>query len=134
MQSNLGKMLDRRAMLKLSFAGASALALGKGGDLLAAGDMKPTRNVLKEADSVIPGAPKIRLRTSTYQPGARNKATMKHPMICEITQGTLESKVDGELVTRAQGDIYTCKPGQVIENENRTTAVAVMRVFDLLPA
>jgi hypothetical protein len=133
MQNISGKVLDRRAMLKLSFAGASVLALGKGSDLLAA-DMKPTRNVIKEAESVIPGAPKIRLRTATFAPGASNKITMKNSMICEITQGALDGAVDGKPVRRNTGDIYTCKPGLVVENKNNGTTVAVMRIFDLLPA
>lgn len=125
---------DRRELLMLGLAGASALVLGESKSLLAASDMGLERKVIKEAESVIPGVPKIRLRVLTFQPGYKGKATMKNSMICEITRGSLESKVDGKPVTRKQGDLYTCRPGLVIENENKGKTVAVMRVLDLLPA
>ena len=51
-----------------------------------------------------------------------------------IHQGALVSKVDGQPVTRNTGDIYTCKIGQVIENENKGNTVAIMPVFHLLQA
>jgi quercetin dioxygenase-like cupin family protein len=134
MKYKSGKMHPRRAMLKLSFAAASVLALGKGSDLLAA-DMKPTKKVIKDAESVIPGAPKIRLQAITFQPGVGgSKVTMKNSMICEITQGALDSTVDGKPVRRNTGDIYTCKPGLVITNKNNGETAAVMRIFHLLPA
>ena len=139
MQGNSEKILGRRAMLKLSVAGASLLALGNGNDLLAAGT-KPTRKVIKkiikEAESVIPGVSRIRLRTRTYPPGAggNRKVTMKRSMICEITQGALDSVVDGKPVRRNTGDIYTCRRGLVLSNKNNGTTVAVMRVLDLMPA
>ena len=136
MHDNSGKMLGRRDVLELSIAGASVLAVGTASDVLAA-DIKPmTRKVIKEAESVIPGVPKIRLWTMTFQPGAggSRKITMKRSMICEMTQGALDTIVDGKPVRRNTGDIYTCKAGLVIQNKNNGTTVAVMRVFDLMPA
>jgi hypothetical protein len=118
----------------LGLAGATVLVIGEAWNMLAQGGTEPERNVIKEAESVIPNFPKIRLREMTFQPGAQSTRTMENPMICEITQGALVSKVDGQPVTRNAGDIYTCKLGQVIENENKGNTVAVMRVFDLLPA
>ena len=136
MQDNSRKTLGRRDVLELSIAGASVLALGTASDVLAAEKKPITRKVIKEAESVIPGVPKIRLRTITFQPGAggSRKITMKRSMICEITQGALDSVVDGKPVRRNTGDIYTCKPGLVLENKNNGTTVAVMRIFDLMPA
>lgn len=124
---------SRRKML-LGLASTSVLVMGTAPSGLAQNRMEPERRVIKEAESVIPGFPQVRLREVTYQPGAQAKATMKNPMICEITQGSLESKVDGQPVRRHTGDIYTCKTGQEIENENKGDSVAVMRIFDLLPS
>ena len=124
---------SRRKML-LGLASTSVLVMGTAPSGLAQNRMEPERKVIKEAESVIPGFPQVRLREATYQSGAQAKATMKNPMICEITQGSLESKVDGQPVRRHTGDIYTCKTGQEIENENKGDSVAVMRIFDLLPS
>jgi hypothetical protein len=124
---------SRRKML-LGLASTSVLVMGTAPSGLAQNRIEPERRVIKEAESVIPGFPQVRLREVTYQPGAQAKATMKNPMICEITQGSLESKVDGQPVTRHTGDIYTCKTEQKIENENKGDTVAVMRIFDLLPS
>jgi uncharacterized Zn-binding protein involved in type VI secretion len=134
MQPKSGKMLDRRAMLKLSFAGASVLALGKGSDLLAAGG-KPTVKVLKEADSVIPGYAKVRGREVTWQPGDGLKTRpMKNDMVCEMASGSLDVVVDGKPLTRNTGDVWTCRKGLMISDVNKGTTPAVMRIFDLLPA
>lgn len=136
MQDNSAKKLGRRDVLELSIAGASVLALGTGSEALAAGKKPITHKIIKEAESVIPGVPRIRLRTLTFQPGAggSRKITMKNSMICEITQGALDSVVDGKPVRRNTGDIYTCKPGLVIQVKNNGTTVAVMRIIDLMPA
>ena len=128
------KLLDRRTMLTLGLAGASVLALGKGKDLLASGH---TRRVIKEAESVIPGFPKIRLREISFPPGFNNiktPATMRNSMICEITQGWLETKQDGKPFTRKKGDIFTCTTGQVLINKVKGNTAAVMRILDLLSA
>jgi uncharacterized Zn-binding protein involved in type VI secretion len=82
----------------------------------------------------IQGFPKIRLRTVRWQPGAKTEATMKHPMVCECTEGSFESTVDGKTVTRKKGDIWTCKGTEVIVSVNKGTTPATMRAFDLLPA
>ena len=126
--------LDRRAVLMLGLAGASALVLGKGSSVLAAEEKGVERKVFKDSESMIPGFPKVRLRAITYQPGANSKATMKNPMICECTRGTLQVTQDGKTWTAKTGDIWTCREGMVEENTNKGQAVATMRVFDLLPA
>jgi len=126
--------LDRRAVLMLGLAGTSALVLGKGTTVLAAEEKGVERKVFKESESMIPGFPKVRLRSVIYQPGANSKVTMKNPMICECTQGTLEVTQDGKKWTAKTGDIWTCREGMVEENTNKGQAVATMRVFDLLPA
>lgn len=126
--------LDRRAVLMLGFAGASALALAKAPRALSAEEKDGVRRVVfKEVESMIPGFPKVRLRANTYQPGASSKATMKNSMVCECTEGTLEVKQDGRTFTAKKGDVWTCKEGIVEENTNKGKVPATMRVFDLLP-
>ena len=131
----LGKVdLDRRAVLMLGLAGASALVLGKGSRLLAAEEKGVERKVGKEVESMIPGFPKVRLREITLEPGASTKATMKNPMICECSQGTLEVIQDGKKFTAKRGNVWTCKEALVEETANKGKTVATMRVFDLLSA
>jgi hypothetical protein len=101
-----------------------------GATVIAGMDIK----VIKEAASMIPGFPKVRLREATYRPGGRSKNTMQNPMVCECSQGALDVTHDGNTFTAKQGDIWTCDTGTVEENVYNGSTVAVMRVFDLLPA
>jgi quercetin dioxygenase-like cupin family protein len=125
--------LDRRAVLVLGLAGASALVLGTGNSGVAGEATGMDIKVIKEVESMIPGFPKVRLREATYQPGGRSKNTMQNPMVCECSQGSLEVTQDGKTFTAKQGDIWTCDKNTVEENVNKGSTVAVMRVFDLLP-
>ncbi|HEY3303034.1 MAG TPA: hypothetical protein VGL70_05805 [Candidatus Binatia bacterium] len=126
--------LDRRELLMLGLAGASALVLGKGSSVLAAEAKGVNIKTGKELDSMVPGFPKVRLREFTLQAGASTKATMKNPMICECGQGALEVTQDGKTFTAKKGHVWTCKEGLVEETANKGKTVATMRVFDLLPA
>jgi co-chaperonin GroES (HSP10) len=126
--------VDRRAILLLGLAGASALILGAGDRVIAGEATGMDMKVIKEATSMIPGFPKVRLREATYQPGGRSKNTMQNPMVCECSQGSLEVTQDGKTFAVQQGDIWTCDKDTVEENVNKGSTVAVMRVFDLLPA
>lgn len=136
MKREPGKVdLDRRAVLMLGLAGASAVVAGTGGTALAQrieekGSVE--RKESKPVESMIPGFPKVRLREITYQPGASTKARMQNPMICECTQGTMEVTQDDKSFTAKKGDIWTCKVGTVEANANKGTTPATMRVFDLL--
>jgi hypothetical protein len=126
--------IDRRTLLLAGLAGASALVLGTKTRVLAGEATGMDIKVIKEAASMIPGFPKVRLREATYQPGGRSKNTMQNPMVCECSQGALEVTQDGKTFTAKQGDIWTCDIGTVEENVNNGSTVAVMRIFDLLPA
>jgi hypothetical protein len=126
--------VDRRTILLLGLAGASGLILGAGDRVLAGEATGMDIKVIKEAASMIPGFPKVRLREAAYQPGGRSKNTMQNPMVCECSQGALEVTQDGKTFTVQQGDIWTCDKDTVEENVNKGSVVAVMRVFDLLPA
>ena len=127
--------LNRREVLMLGLAGASALVLGNGRGVLAAEKKGKETKVIKDAESMIQGFPKIRLREVTWQPGgSEGERPMPNAMVCECTAGSFETIVDGKTIGRKKGDIWTCKPGQVISDINKGKTVAVMRIFDLLPA
>src|SRR5690242_15008708 len=131
---------DRRGLLGLG--AALALLFGRIGSAHAAEagakEVAPgvTVRVLKETESMIEGAPKIRLREITFAPGSTLGPTkMPNAMICEITQAPLEQSIEGQSTRTLQpGDIYACHPGMVETDVNRGSAPCVMRVFDLLPA
>lgn len=130
--------MKRRGVMVAGLAGASVLILGEGSSVLAQETKKPARTVkvIKEAESMIPGFPKVRLREVTWGPGAASEGARKMPnaMVCECTQGSFEATVDGKTVTRNKGDVWTCKEGQVISDINKGKTIAVMRIFDLLSA
>jgi quercetin dioxygenase-like cupin family protein len=130
---------DRRTLLLVSVAGATAFILGERGETFA-GQAKPPPPEVKDVDikegkpvdSMIPGFSKVRLREFTFKPGGRVKATMDNPMICECSQGTLEIDQDGKKFTAKKGHLWTCNQGTVEETVNKGKTVAVMRVFDVL--
>ncbi len=126
--------LDRRAVLMAVLAGASALVFGSNNNLFAAEDKGVERKTGKQVDSMIPGFPKVGQREITLQPGASTKATMKNPMICECSQGSLEVMQDDKKFTANKGHVWTCKEGLVEETSNKGKTAATMRIFDLLPA
>ena len=135
MKGQTGKVdLDRRAVL-LGLAGASALLMGKGSSALAQEVKGVKVKVLKEVGSLIPGFPKVQLVEAAFQPGAAlPQDTMKNPMICECTLGSLEVTQDGKTFTANKGHIWTCKVGTVEGAMNKGKTVAIMRMFLLLPA
>ena len=126
--------LDRRAVLMAGLAGASALVFGGNSNLFAAEDKGVERKTGKQVDSMIPGFPKVGQREITLQPEASTKATMKNPMICECSQGSLEVTQDDKKFTANKGHVWTCKEGLVEETSNKGKTAATMRIFDLLPA
>jgi hypothetical protein len=139
---------DRRALIFLGLAGASALVVGKASELLAgekkAGEEKASEKgvkeiakgvkdkMIQEAESVIPGYSKVRLSEMTFQPGASIKGKMPNAMVCEMTRGAVEDTIDGVKNTRKKGGIWTCKTGQEYETVNKGKTPAVMRYYDLL--
>jgi len=129
-----GTDLNRRAVLMAGLAGASALVFGSNSNLFAAEDKGVERKTGKQVDSMIPGFPKVGQREITLQPGASTKATMKNPMICECSQGSLEVVQDDKKFTADKGHVWTCKEGLVEETSNKGKAAETMRIFDLLPA
>jgi hypothetical protein len=60
--------------------------------------------VIKEAASMIPGFPKVRLREATYQPGGPSKNTMQNPMVYECSQGSFAPLLSAEGPVREDVD------------------------------
>ena len=129
--------VKRRGVMVAGLAGASALLVGRGGGAYAQpieAKGKVERKVLKPVDSMIPGFPKVRLRESTYEPGASSKGKMQNAMVCQCTQGTLEITQDDKTFTAKTGDIWTCKVGLIEASANKGNTPATMRFIDLLTA
>jgi hypothetical protein len=126
---------DRRALLRLGLARASAVILSTEGRMLAGKATGVERKVLKEVASNIPGYAKIRVRDMIFQPGASTPTnTMQNDMVCETTEGTLEATKDGHTFTAPTGTLWTCRKGSTELTANKGTTVAIMHVIDLLPA
>ena len=136
--------LDRRTAIALGLTGASAVLLGAKPAMAAAEiqgeELEPGVHwrVLNEVDSPVPGFAKVRWDHMTWQPGAKfGPSTMKHPMICEIIAGPLESHVEGhgepKDITLETGANYVCHVGMIETNVNKGTEVAVMRIVHLIP-
>lgn len=125
--------LNRRALLLLGLAGATALVVGKGSSVLAEEPKGVKVNVIAETDSRIHGVPKVQLVEVTFQPGAvLPTSKMDNAMICECTLGSLEVTLDeGKKVTMRRGGIWTCGVGTDEGVANKGTTVAIMRVFIL---
>jgi quercetin dioxygenase-like cupin family protein len=127
--------MDRRAILMLGLAGASSLLLGKTSSLMAAEEKGIERKTLKEFETMIPGFKTVRLRESTFQPGASTPVrTMSNAMICECTLGSFEITNDGRTFTANKGDMWTCRKDGTEGAMNKGTSEAIMRIIDLLPA
>src|SRR5438552_15893576 len=101
--------MDRRAVLMAGLAGASALVFGSNNNLFAAEDKGVERKTGKQVESMIPCFTKVGQRKITLQPGASTKSIMKHPMIRECIQGSLEVMHDDKNFTANQGHVCTCK-------------------------
>ena len=125
--------LDRRTVILLGLASASALALGKGSSVMAQEGVEI--KVIRDNMSMIPGFAKVQLREVHFQPGGKTAGTpMKNAMICECSLGTLEVVQEGKTFTAQTGHVWTCNAGTVEQSFNKGTTPAIMRIFDLLPA
>ena len=136
--------MDRRSAIALGIVGAvSALTMpvsavaqtysAAEGKELAPG----VRQVdLGERDSLIPAYKKVRLRDIVIQPGAQTPdREMMNDMVCHMTEGELAVRQNENHFTVKKGDVWTCSKGVNTEGtQNKGSAVAVMRIIDLLTA
>jgi hypothetical protein len=70
-----------------------------------------------------------------FSPGSGfpNEA-MKNDMICQMVEGEVWVKQGDKEFTAKMGHTFTCAKDSFEEDKNQSSAVAVMRVIDLLPA
>ncbi len=134
--------MDRRLVLGLGLA-ASTLVLPTAA---AAETYGPTEGketapgvrvvALGERDSVIPGYAMIKLRDVVIQPGAKTPDNMmKNDMVCHMTEGELSVVQNKNTFTAKKGEVWTCAKTDTTEGtQNTSTAVAIMRVIDLMTA
>ena len=57
---------------------------------------------------------------------------MKNDMLCQIVEGEIWIKQDGNEFTAKVGHVYSCVAGTVEEDKNDGATAAIMRVIDLL--
>ena len=133
--------VDRRSTFVLGLAAASAFVFAVSGVAEAAvGDETDVakgvkQKILGEGPAMIPGSKTVRLRDISFQPGSSIPAiSMKNPMVCHITEGELQITQDGKPFVAKKNFVWTCNTGTMEGATNSGSAVAVMRVTDLLTA
>jgi quercetin dioxygenase-like cupin family protein len=91
---------------------------------------------LGERDSVIPAYKMVKLRDVVIQPGAKTPDNvMKNDMLCHLTEGELSVVQNDKKFTVKKGDVWTCANADTTEGtQNTSSAVAIMRVIDLMTA
>jgi quercetin dioxygenase-like cupin family protein len=133
--------IDRRSALAIGFAGLSGLVLPEQAAAQTYGPNEGkelTQGVrqidLGERESLIPAYKKVRLRDIVLQPGGRTPDNaMMNDMLCHMTEGELAVVQNDKQFTVKKGDVWTCAKGITTEGtQNKSNAVAIMRIIDLL--
>jgi quercetin dioxygenase-like cupin family protein len=133
--------IDRRSALAIGFAGLSGLVLPEQAVAQTYGPTEGkelTQGVrqvdLGERESLIPAYKKVHLRDIVLQPGAKTPDNaMMNDMLCHMTEGELAVVQNDKQFTVKKGDVWTCAKDISTEGtQNKTNAVAIMRIIDLL--
>ena len=133
--------IDRRSALAIGFAGLSGLVLPEQAAAQTYGPNEGnelTQGVrqidLGERESLIPAYKKVHLRDIVLQPGAKTPDNaMMNDMLCHMTEGELAVVQNDKQFTAKKGDVWTCAKGITTEGtQNKSNAVAIMRIIDLL--
>ena len=76
------------------------------------------------------------LRDVVIQPGAKTPDNMMmNDMLCHMTEGELSVVQNQNKFTVKKGDVWSCAKSDTTEGtQNTGSAVAIMRVIDLMPA
>src|SRR5213082_2676867 len=86
-----------------------------------------------ETPSIIPGFKTVSMRDVIMQPGSKTMAPpMENAMICHITEGELRLDQDGKQFTAKKDFVWTCNKNTKEQASNVTSAVAIMRITDLM--
>lgn len=136
--------IDRRSAFALGLTAASTAFLAAPMSPAAAQPHGPTegrelgpgvRQVdLGDRASVLPAYKTLRMRDIIVQPGASTpEREMMNDMLCHMTEGELAVVQNDQRFTVKKGDVWACAKGISTEGtRNAGTAVAVMRIIDLL--
>ena len=133
--------IDRRSALAIGIAGLSGLVLPEQAAAQTYGPnegkelTKGVRQIdLGERESLIPAYKKVHLRDIVLQPGAKTPDNaMMNDMLCHMTEGELAVVQNDKQFTVKKGDVWTCAKGITTEGtQNKSNAVAIMRIIDLL--
>ena len=91
---------------------------------------------LGEGPSSIPAYKTVKLRDVVIQPGAKTPDNkMMNDMLCHMTEGELSVVQNEKQFTVKKGGVWTCSNGITTEGtQNKSDAVAIMRIIDLLTA
>lgn len=89
---------------------------------------------LGERASVIPAYKTLKLRDVVIQPGAKTPDNaMMNDMLCHMTEGELSVVQNENKFMVKKGDVWACAKGNTTEGtQNTSSAVAIMRIIDLL--
>jgi quercetin dioxygenase-like cupin family protein len=91
---------------------------------------------LGERASNIKAYAMVKLRDVVIQPGAKTPDNvMKNDMLCHMTEGELSVVQNEKKFTVKKGDVWTCANADTTEGtQNTSSAVAIMRIIDLMAA
>jgi hypothetical protein len=86
-----------------------------------------------QVPSMVPGVKTVQLREVIFQPKSHFESrSMPNPMICHIVEGELRIIQDGKETKAPKNFVYTCNTGMREEDFNEGSAVAIMRIYDLI--
>ena len=85
-------------------------------------------------ETMIPIYKKVSMRDNIYQPGASTSgASMANDMVYHMLEGELTVDTGSSDNLYKKGDVWSCAKGMPERSKNTGSAVAIMRVIDLLP-
>ena len=132
--------VNRRSAVALGLAAASAAivkpAASQTTDIVGK-DATPWPGVVvrvySETPAIIPGFKNVQLRDIIMQPGSKTMGPpMENAMVCHITEGELRIEQDGKTFTAKKNFVWTCNKNTKEQASNVSSAVAIMRITDLM--
>jgi quercetin dioxygenase-like cupin family protein len=85
-------------------------------------------------ETMIPNYKTVSMRDNVYQPGSSTSgSSMANDMVCHMLEGELTVDTGSGDNLYKKGDVWSCAKGMPERSRNTGSAVAIMRVIDLLP-
>lgn len=92
---------------------------------------------VSENSTILTTYPKVSIQDMIFEPGSNDGKPMPMPndMVCHMLDGELTVSHDGKVSVFKKGDVWACAKSVTYEaSKNLGTAVATMRIINLLPA